>query len=334
LGKAIILAVVLALLVSNAALAAKPLVIKTPSQNEVVSGVYTITGGGKGDPVEVSISGSAWQLTAGGKSWTYDWDTTAYADGPHTISVRYVGDTSTVSVDVTVQNGGSSGPRMPDAGEVLVNEFVAAPGVVETSEWVELYNTTSEELSIGGMYIDDIEAGGGAPQMIPAETTIAAGGFYVMTLSSFLNNTGDDVRLLGDDGITVHDAYIYSSATADKSWCRTTDGGSWNAVECDPTQGATNYIPLPTGTWTPGTLEIHVLNIGQGESQLIISPTGKTLLIDVAEMSWNTDQGAIWVASEIRRITGGNHVDYVMASHWHLDHMGYVGYGGIWSLLE
>ncbi len=223
---------------------------------------------------------------------------------------------------------------VPGIGDVVINEFVAAEGTEQTSEWVELYNTTAQDLDIGGMYIDDIENGGGAPKQIPAGTIISAGGYYVMTFSSFLNNAGDDARLLGTDGVSVYDSYTYSSATADKSWCRKPDGSDWAALECDPTQGATNSPPLPPGTWTSGTLEIHILNIGQGESQLIISPSGKTLLIDVAENSWNTNQGATWVASEIRRITGGSHIDYIMASHWHLDHMGYAGYGGIWSLLE
>lgn len=223
---------------------------------------------------------------------------------------------------------------MPSAGEVLINEFVAANGTVQTSEWVELFNTTAQDLDISGMYIDDIAGGGGAPKVIPSGTTIAAGGFYVMTFSSFLNNSGDDVRLLGNDGITVHDSYTYSTATADKSWCRSTDGGNWNALECDPTQGSTNAITLPPGTWVPGTLEIHIFNVGQGESQLIIGPTGKTMLIDLFESNWNTNNGATWVAGEIRRITGASHLDYIMASHWHLDHMGYAGYGGIWSLLE
>ncbi|NOZ00030.1 MAG: hypothetical protein GXP40_12655 [Chloroflexi bacterium] len=222
----------------------------------------------------------------------------------------------------------------PAVGEVLINEFVAANDTVQTSEWVELFNTTAQDLDIGGMYIDDIAGGGGSPKLIPAGTIIPAGGYYVMTFSAFLNNTGDDVRLLGTDGATVHDAYTYSSATADMSWCRKPDGDSWAVLECDPTQGSTNSPALPPGTWTPGTLEIHVLNIGQGESQLIIGPTGKTMLIGISEPSWNTNQGATWVASEIRRITGGEHLDYVMASHWHLDHMGYAGYGGIWSLLE
>ncbi len=240
----------------------------------------------------------------------------------------------TLMPNVSVAAKPAATPRLPAVGEVLINEFVAVNGTVQTSEWVELYNTTTEALTIGSMWIDDIAGGGGAPKKIPAGTTINAKGYYVMTFSSYLNNGGDDVRFLGTNGTTVYDARTYTSATADKSWCRQPDGGNWSTIECNPTQGATNNPPLPPGTWTPGTLEIHVLNVGQGESQLIIGPTGKTLLIDVFESNWNTNQNAIWVASEIRRITGGSHLDYVMASHWHLDHIGYAGYGGIWSLLE
>lgn len=332
-GKALAIAVIMALLSSNTAFAAKPVTIKTPVSGEVVSGVYLVTGTGSGADTQVSIDGGAWQATSGGKSWSFSWDTTAYNDGAHTVSARYSDGSSSVSVDVTVANT-VSGPRQPAAGDVLINEFVAANGTVQTSEWVELFNRTGEALDIGSMWIDDIVDGGSAPLQIPAGTTIDAGGYYVMTFSSYLNNTGDDVRFLDDDGITVFDTYSYSAATTDMSWCRKPDGGDWSVIECSPTPGSTNSPPLPPGTWTPGTLEIHVLNIGQGESQLIIGPTGRTLLIGVSEDSWNTNQGATWVASEIRRITGGSHLDYVMASHWHLDHMGYAGYGGIWSLLE
>jgi len=96
------------------------------------------------------------------------------------------------------------------------------------------------------------------------------------------------------------------------------------------------FLPLVlSGSSGPeGVLEIHVFNVGQGDSQLIIGPTRKTLLIDESEPSWNTHLGATWVASEIQRITGGTHLDYVMVTHWHLDHIGYAGEGGIWSLLE
>jgi len=222
----------------------------------------------------------------------------------------------------------------PSVGQVVINEFVAAPSATQISEWIELYNTSSQALSIGGMYLDDIAGGGGAPKQIPAGTTIDAGGYYVMTFNSFLNNGGDDVRLLGSDGSTVFDAYTYTSAPYDTSWCRKPDGGNWSAITCDPTQGVSNSPSLPSGTWTPGTLEIHTFNVGQGNSQLIIGPTGRTLLIDVYESNWNTNQTATWVADQIRQITGSSHLDYVLASHWHLDHIGYAGYGGIWSLLE
>ena len=331
-GRALAIALVLVMLTTNVAQAGRPVAIVTPVSGATVSGSVVVTGTGGGAATRVAIDGGAWQATSGGKNWSYPWDTTLFSDGPHTVSAQYTDGTGTTSVNVTVAN--SAGPRAPVSGEVRINEFVAANGTVQTSEWVELYNTTAETLTIGSMWIDDISAGGGAPQQIPAGTTIAAGGYYVMTLSSYLNNTGDDVRFLAQDGTTVHDAYTYASATTDMSWCRKPDGGSWSATECSPTQGSTNTPPLPAGTWTPGTLEIHVLNVGQGESQLIIGPTGKTLLIGISEENWNTNQGATWVASEIRRITGGSHLDYVMASHWHLDHMGYAGYGGIWSLLE
>lgn len=333
LQRSLALLLVIFLLAPGTAYAAKPVTIKTPTNNEIVSGVYMITGSGGGAATQVSIDGGVWAATSGGKNWSYSWDTTAYNNGAHTVYARYADGTSVVSVNVTVDNG-STGPRQPVAGEVVINEFVAANGTIQTSEWVELYNTTAETLDISLMWIDDIADGGGAPKQIPASTTIDAGGYYVMTFSSFLNNTGDDVRFLDADGVTAHDTYTYGTATTDMSWCRKPDGESWSAIECDPTQGSTNSPALSPGTWTPGTLEIHVLNVGQGESQLIIGPTGKTLLIGVYEPSWNTNQGATWVASEIRRITGSSHLDYVMASHWHLDHMGYAGYGGIWSLLE
>lgn len=339
LRKRLIVLVLLAALVLplGVAQAAPPLRITSPLDGDTVSGVVTINGRGSGTAVEVAIDGGAWAAASGGKDWSYSWDTSTAADGAHTVSARYTDGSSSATISVTVANGGGSGARQPNLGEVLINEYVAAPQTTETTEWVELYNTASETLDIGGMYVDDIEAGGGAPQQIPAGTTIDAGGYYVLELGSYLNNGGDDVRLLADDSSTVHDSTSYTSASYDMSWCRQPDGGAWAASECAPSYGASNgdgAPPTGEGTWTPGTLEIHVLNVGQGETQLIIGPTGRTLLIGVFEASWNTNAGAQWAASEIRRITGGSHVDYVMPTHWHLDHMGYAGYGGIWSLLE
>ncbi len=435
----------------------KPVKISAPIASETVSGTYTVTGTGKGDPVEVSIDSGSWQAASGGKNWQYSWDTTQTSDGAHTVNARYQGDASEATVSVTVDNGGGVPP--PEAGDVVINEYVANSG----TEWVELYNTSANELDISNHYIDDIDAGGGAPKQIPASTTIAAGGYYVMTFSSFLNNGGDDVRFLDDSQVAL-DSTSYTSATADYSWYRSPDGGAWSATETDtPTQGASNgggvsppgagdvvineyvansatewvelynttatdldisnyylddidagggapkQIPADTsiaaggyyvmtfssflndggddvrfldasqvaldstsytsstaeyswyrypdgGTWSgvesatptqgasnPGTgdtpwqagdFEIRIFDVGQGDSQLIIFPSGYTILIDVREASWNTGAGAALVAAKIRAITGGSHINVGVLSHLHLDHIGYAGYGGFWGLLE
>lgn len=95
-------------------------------------------------------------------------------------------------------------------------------------------------------------------------------------------------------------------------------------------------LTLAQDTWTKGTFEIHVFRVGQADSQLIVSPRGKTLLIDVGELSWNSGRGAQLVANKIRQVMGAdfNHLDYVVATHLRLDHIGYVGKGGIWALIE
>lgn len=102
------------------------------------------------------------------------------------------------------------------------------------------------------------------------------------------------------------------------------------------------------GTWTPGELTIYWFDVEQGDAQLVVGPTGKTLLVDLGETAWNskgTTTMATRVAQEIRDIcgiaSGPVHLDHVMASHHHLDHIGYAGnpedtqdYGnGIYQLL-
>ncbi len=90
------------------------------------------------------------------------------------------------------------------------------------------------------------------------------------------------------------------------------------------------------GVWTPGNFEIHVFQVGQADSQLIIGPTGRTLLIDVGETHYTRSQGAQSVAQKIRQVMGANHshIDYIVATHLHSDHIGYFGTGGIWALIE
>lgn len=87
-----------------------------------------------------------------------------------------------------------------------------------------------------------------------------------------------------------------------------------------------------SGTWRQGELNVYWFDVDQGDSQLIVGPTGKTLLIDLGENAWNStgaNTNATQIAAEIREIcgiaSGPVHLDYVMASHHHLDHIGYAG---------
>lgn len=215
------------------------------------------------------------------------------------------------------------------AGQVVINEIL--PAATSGVDWVELYNTTDNTLDLSYCYIDDIAGGGGSPIQIAAGTTIAPHGFWTMDRSSYFNNGGDDVRLLLDDASTVLDNYTYGSTAYayDASWYRLGDGGAWQATATtSPTKGATNGTTASacgTGSWTPGTLEIHHMNIGQGNSALIVGPAGRSLLIDAGETYWNSSTDAQKIGPYVESVLGCKELDYVLVTHFHSDHIGYVG---------
>jgi beta-lactamase superfamily II metal-dependent hydrolase len=89
-----------------------------------------------------------------------------------------------------------------------------------------------------------------------------------------------------------------------------------------------------TGSWTTGNLEVHHINIGQGDATLIVGPTGKSLLFDAGESYWNSNADAHVIGPYIESVLGCKSLDYAVISHFHVDHIGYVGYGGLWHLVE
>jgi len=58
------------------------------------------------------------------------------------------------------------------------------------------------------------------------------------------------------------------------------------------------------------------------------------LLIDAGESYWNSSADADKIGPYIESVLGSKHLDYVVTTHFHLDHIGYVGYGGLWNLVE
>ncbi|HUA60248.1 MAG TPA: MBL fold metallo-hydrolase [Verrucomicrobiae bacterium] len=98
-----------------------------------------------------------------------------------------------------------------------------------------------------------------------------------------------------------------------------------------PAQTATVGAPLPA--WTPGTLDIHQIATGRGNSALFVLPDGTTLLVDAGAAGDGIPQtdphpdssrtpGA-WIARYLLR-HGVTELDYALITHFHADHMGQV----------
>ena len=145
-----------------------------------------------------------------------------------------------------------SAPPPADYTVVRINEFFMSPKRQNQNEWVELYNSGTQTLDLSGLYIDDVAGGGGAPKQIPAGTTIAPGGRWVMEWQSgYLNDTGtESVRFLSIVGgvETVYDSYTYTlgSTQTGKVFHRIGDGGAWcNTVSSNVTKGTANPATCP-----------------------------------------------------------------------------------------
>ena len=73
---------------------------------------------------------------------------------------------------------------------------------------------------------------------------------------------------------------------------------------------------IPTPFVTQGRLQIYALDVGQGDSALIITPEGKSILIDAG-----TPQAADEVVTALRK-RDVRSLDLAVATHPHADHIG------------
>lgn len=74
----------------------------------------------------------------------------------------------------------------------------------------------------------------------------------------------------------------------------------------------TATTPAPSGD----ELQVHVLNIGQGDSILIIAPGGKSVLVDAGQ------PGSGKVVLDAMKRYGVTQIDLMVATHAHADHIG------------
>ncbi|MGY0611262.1 ComEC/Rec2 family competence protein [Luteimonas sp. A501] len=97
-------------------------------------------------------------------------------------------------------------------------------------------------------------------------------------------------------------------------------------------------LGLPMPPWSRGELDIHHINTGRGEAQLLILPDATSLLVDTSGKTLELPPFSLptrpdasrppgeWVARYVERVLPGPEkvIDYAVLSHFHGDHMGAV----------
>lgn len=156
---------------------------------------------------------------------------------------------STSRVTITVKNrlafvGGNSGvASKEDIQQLRISEIFPNPIEGDQKEFIELFNPTAKEIYLGGILLDD-EEGGSRPYVIPDDVSVSPGAYLVFDRADTklaLNNSGDTVRLLLDEG-TILQSVEYGTATE-----------------------GTSYIQDAKGVW------LWTANVTPGEKNVIVS---------------------------------------------------------------
>ncbi|HRN70831.1 MAG TPA: lamin tail domain-containing protein [Candidatus Woesebacteria bacterium] len=100
-------------------------------------------------------------------------------------------------------------PNNQNIQNIFISEVMVYPNTNEP-EWIELYNQNNFEVTLTNWFIDDIANGGASPKKF--SITIPSFGYASIDLNSALfNNSGDEVRLLNNNGELV-DSFAYETS--------------------------------------------------------------------------------------------------------------------------
>ena len=124
-----------------------------------------------------------------------------------------------------------------------ISEILPNPVGSDTTEFIELYNPTDEDLDISGLKLDD-EEGGSKAYTFPDNTNILAHEYKVFGRQDTklaLNNTSDSVRILYPDG-TIVTEIRFDDVVEGASYVRDSEGQwLWTSVV---TPGAENFVTV------------------------------------------------------------------------------------------
>ena len=238
------------------------------------------------------------------------------------------------------------------APAILINEVELNPlGTDSGQEKVELYNPSGSPLDVGGWTLSST-AGTGAIIAIPDGAVIPGHGYVLVDSNTqWLDNEQEIIVLRDRTGVTLDYASYFSDRHNDaNTWQRSPDGSEkW--IFAMSTLGNSNVglvsegeeaasRPPPTTTTPPlstgnsnynnysadagvagmasnhGELKIVFIDVGQGDSILVLLPNTNTLLIDAGER-----QSSDEILSTLKELAI-TEIDAVIATHPHADHIG------------
>ncbi len=171
---------------------------------------------------------------------------------------------------------------------VKINEVESNGGT--PGDWVELINTGAAPVDVSGFkFLDGDDTH--TKYSIPAGTTIAAGGYYLLEEAAFGFGLGtnDAARLFAADGTTIVDSYAWGPHAA-TTYGRCPNGTGAFATTTASTKGAVNACtgdPVPALAW-PGGAAVQNADAG--------SAFGGNMSGLVYEGSGSATPGTIWVA--------------------------------------
>jgi competence protein ComEC len=235
----------------------------------------------------------------------------------------------------------------------LINEVEPnPPGTDNGTEKVELYNPSNTGIDVSGWTVSST-AGRTATVVINEGTTIAPKGYLIVGRDSqqqWLDNIGEGIVVRNELGILIDSVGPFSDQDNDEStWQRSPNGqDNWVFSPSNTLGNATNFGSLVFDSESPSlitserpiqpsepslpsanssvkitpeiqpsqNLTMSFIDVGQGDSILVILPNTKTLLIDGGERHSSSK-----VLSTLQE-HGLSYIDVVVATHPHADHIG------------
>ena len=238
--------------------------------------------------------------------------------------------------------------------QILINEVESnPPGTDNGTEKVELYNPSNTGINVSGWTVSST-AGRTATVVINEGTTIAPKGYLIVGRDSqqqWLDNIDEGIVVRNELGILIDSVGPFSDQDNDEStWQRSPNGqDNWIFSPSNTLGNAANFGSLVLDSESPSpitserptqspeppplsstnssvkiipeiqtsqNLTISFIDVGQGDSILVILPNTKTLLIDGGERDSSNK-----VLSTLQE-HGLSYIDVVVATHPHADHIG------------